>query len=307
MIRVPGQQFAFRRATQAIVLVVAMLALGMPCRAERPSEKEYLFPKEGGVYIGADYYPEHWPEERWETDLRMMKEAGFNIVRVAEFSWVLFEQLVEYVRDGGVLLTDCRTGVKDETNLAYDRTLPGLLSPALGIEIEEYESLGLGITDKDATTYRIQTESQLGSSYVAIHYADWITPTTARVMARYDQPHLEEFAAVTRNEHGIGIGWYVGTIAEEPEFYDKLVANLLRDAGIRLLVEPPAGVEVATRTNGERALLCVINHTNGNVGVAVPQGKRELLTDEKTDGTMRLTPFGVAVIELSAAELRPRE
>ena len=45
-------------------------------------------------------------------------------------------QLVEYVRDGGVLLADCRTGVKDETNLAYARTLPGLLSPALGIEIE---------------------------------------------------------------------------------------------------------------------------------------------------------------------------
>ena len=35
--------------------------------------------------------PEHWPEERWETDLRMMHEAGFNVVRVAEFSWVLFE------------------------------------------------------------------------------------------------------------------------------------------------------------------------------------------------------------------------
>ena len=41
--------------------------------------------------FGVDYYPEHWPEERWETDLRMMKDAGFNIVRVAEFSWVLFE------------------------------------------------------------------------------------------------------------------------------------------------------------------------------------------------------------------------
>src|SRR5262245_4720439 len=59
--------------------------------AQRPSAQEYLFPKNGGIYVGADYYPEHWPQERWETDLRMMKDAGFNIVRVAEFSWVLFE------------------------------------------------------------------------------------------------------------------------------------------------------------------------------------------------------------------------
>ena len=43
------------------------------------------------MYIGADYYPEHWPKERWETDIRLMKEAGFNIVRLAEFSWINME------------------------------------------------------------------------------------------------------------------------------------------------------------------------------------------------------------------------
>ena len=63
----------------------------MSVHAEALSEEDYLFPKDGGIYVGADYYPEHWPEDRWETDLQMMQEAGFNIVRVAEFSWVLFE------------------------------------------------------------------------------------------------------------------------------------------------------------------------------------------------------------------------
>jgi len=43
------------------------------------------------MYIGADYYPEHWPSDRWELDAEMMKEAGFNIVRVAEFAWVNIE------------------------------------------------------------------------------------------------------------------------------------------------------------------------------------------------------------------------
>ena len=41
--------------------------------------------------IGADYYPEHWPRERWEEDARLMKEAGFSITRLAEFSWVKME------------------------------------------------------------------------------------------------------------------------------------------------------------------------------------------------------------------------
>ena len=40
---------------------------------------------------GADYYPEHWPEERWPEDARLMAEAGFNIVRLAEFAWSRLE------------------------------------------------------------------------------------------------------------------------------------------------------------------------------------------------------------------------
>ena len=43
------------------------------------------------LYFGADYYPEHWLEERWPEDARLMKEAGFNVVRLAEFAWSKME------------------------------------------------------------------------------------------------------------------------------------------------------------------------------------------------------------------------
>ncbi|MDH7485882.1 MAG: beta-galactosidase [Anaerolineae bacterium] len=42
-------------------------------------------------YFGVDYYPEHWPEERWPEDARLMAEAGFNVVRLAEFAWSKLE------------------------------------------------------------------------------------------------------------------------------------------------------------------------------------------------------------------------
>lgn len=41
--------------------------------------------------FGADYYPEHWPEERWPEDARLMREAGFNMVRMGEFAWAMLE------------------------------------------------------------------------------------------------------------------------------------------------------------------------------------------------------------------------
>lgn len=43
------------------------------------------------LYIGAAYYPEHWPEERWKEDLRLMLDAGLNVVRMGEFAWSSME------------------------------------------------------------------------------------------------------------------------------------------------------------------------------------------------------------------------
>ena len=43
------------------------------------------------LYYGVDYYPEHWPEERWPEDARLMEDAGMNVVRLAEFAWSRME------------------------------------------------------------------------------------------------------------------------------------------------------------------------------------------------------------------------
>ncbi|MDR1530632.1 MAG: beta-galactosidase, partial [Clostridiales bacterium] len=42
-------------------------------------------------FFGADYYPEHWPRERWETDAKLMRELGLDLVRMGEFAWARFE------------------------------------------------------------------------------------------------------------------------------------------------------------------------------------------------------------------------
>ena len=44
-----------------------------------------------GIHFGVDYYPEHWPKSRWETDVKLMKEMGVQVVRLAEFSWFKME------------------------------------------------------------------------------------------------------------------------------------------------------------------------------------------------------------------------
>ncbi|WP_104162383.1 beta-galactosidase [Cryobacterium sp. N22] len=43
------------------------------------------------IGYGADYNPEQWPEEVWAEDMRLMREAGVNIVSVGIFSWALLQ------------------------------------------------------------------------------------------------------------------------------------------------------------------------------------------------------------------------
>lgn len=41
--------------------------------------------------MGTCYYPEHWDESLWESDLERMLEVGISVIRIAEFAWSKFE------------------------------------------------------------------------------------------------------------------------------------------------------------------------------------------------------------------------
>jgi len=44
------------------------------------------------MYLGVDYYPEHWPKEMMEEDVKGIKGLGANIVRIGEFAWHMMEK-----------------------------------------------------------------------------------------------------------------------------------------------------------------------------------------------------------------------
>lgn len=200
--------------------------------------------------------------------------------------------LTDYVAKGGVLLADCRLAVKDETNLCYDRTLPGLLSEALGIAIEEYEAVD------EQVQYRVVSKSGLSGEFTAGQYVDWVTPQKAEALAGYAQWHLEPFAAVTRNRFGKGTGYYVGAVVKEESFYDQLMAEVLKSAKVEAAVTPPAGVEASVREGTGRKLLFLVNHSEERKRVSVPKGKRELLSGSTTGDTIELARYEVAVVKL---------
>jgi beta-galactosidase len=44
------------------------------------------------MYLGVDYYPEHWNVNTIDEDMQRMREMGANIIRIGEFAWHLMEK-----------------------------------------------------------------------------------------------------------------------------------------------------------------------------------------------------------------------
>ena len=70
-----------------VVLCVALLiSFSVPTMAQVPST-----PYSPSLLLGAAWYPEQWPESRWEADLSLMEAAHIHFVRIGEFAWSSLE------------------------------------------------------------------------------------------------------------------------------------------------------------------------------------------------------------------------
>jgi beta-galactosidase len=65
-----------------------LLTLGVPAFAQVALPTDARRPALG---LGTAWYPEQWPESRWDADLTLMEQAHVNFVRVGEFAWSTIE------------------------------------------------------------------------------------------------------------------------------------------------------------------------------------------------------------------------
>jgi beta-galactosidase len=73
----------FVTSSIALTLISAISAPQSSAQATAPAPPSLL--------LGTAWYPEQWPESRWETDLTLMQQAGIHMVRVGEFAWSRME------------------------------------------------------------------------------------------------------------------------------------------------------------------------------------------------------------------------
>ena len=76
------------RILHRVALAAGAAALAFLAFAAKP---EAVPARPPALLLGTAWYPEQWPESRWDEDLRLMQAAGIHMVRVGEFAWSRME------------------------------------------------------------------------------------------------------------------------------------------------------------------------------------------------------------------------
>jgi beta-galactosidase len=201
----------------------------------------------------------------------------------------LVKKLEEYVRDGGKLVLTMRTGVKDWNNSVIPKTLPGDLSELTGISIEDYDCL------RELSQSIAWTEEQCKESGEVYKWCDIITLGGARALAVYEQEFYKGAPAVTCNEYGDGLTYYVGTELGE-SMMKRLVSHLLYQSEVSSIIKSPEGVEVCRRRVRDKDYLFVLNHSSVEKQVVLPQSWSVIVGKEYISGDiLQLPPYETAL------------
>jgi beta-galactosidase len=135
----------------------------------------------------------------------------------------LLVRLNQFVKDGGHIVYTFKSGFSDEHVKVRSTPQPGLIGDVCGVSYTEF-TIPRNVTV--ATPYTLQKGSD------AIRWwMELLTPTTARVVARYVHPVWGQYAAITENTYGKGLATYVGFMPSN-ELLAKILEDAVRKAGL---------------------------------------------------------------------------
>jgi beta-galactosidase len=206
------------------------------------------------------------------------------------------DRLNAYAKAGGHLVYTFKSGFSDENTKVRHTPQPGGITEAAGVRYEQF-------TRPDGVTLDGDPFGVGDKDNQARWWMEFLTPTTATVVARYKHPSWPAYAAMTRNRHGRGEVTYVGFMPTDAAI-EKILAGEAKRAGVEIPeVRFPIIVRGGLLPNG-RAVRYVLNYSAApqRLTTGLAAGTELLSGRPLAQGqALDLAPWGVAVIE----EARP--
>jgi len=119
----------------------------------------------------------------------------------------------------------------------------------------------------------------------------------AEAIATFRGGRMSGKPAVTRNRHGKGWVFYVGTDSGDAAFYDALARAAGAAGNLSPLIAAPYGVEVVSRENSETTFYFLLNITEiAHNDIQLPRPMDDLITGQPSVTKVSLGPLEVAVL-----------
>jgi len=200
------------------------------------------------------------------------------------------EQLTNFVKRGGHLVLTIRCGMKDEYNALLPSRQPGPLADIAGVKVEEYYALE---NEVPVTGNWFSGVSRLWAERLRVLDED-----RTIAVARYGKANgwLDDQIAITVHPHGRGLVYFVGAYLDDAA-QQTFIDHVVKMAGVRPVMETPAGIEVRRLVNAEgTGVFVMINHTPAEQLVQLPWQAREYLSGQLVQSKLKFGPYEVAVL-----------
>lgn len=200
-------------------------------------------------------------------------------------------RIAAYVHGGGHLVCGPFSGVVDGHDHIHDGGAPGPLRDVLGVSVDEFWPISDGMA------------VPLVSGARATLWSEWIEPEgpDTETVDSYASGELAGRPAVTRHRHGTGTAWY--TSAHLGDGIAAVLDKVLREAGVRPVLDVPEGVEATVRSGTRGTYLFVLNHGDHDTRTPLTgpyeAGGTDLLTGAAVRDHIDLAPLGAAVLRIA--------
>ncbi|MGN6088364.1 MAG: beta-galactosidase [Actinomycetales bacterium] len=193
--------------------------------------------------------------------------------------------LRRYVEAGGHALVTYFSGIVDEEDHIRLGGYPGAFRDLLGVRSEEFFPLreGESVTLDDGSRASVWTE--------------WLHLDGASAVSSYEDGPLPGVPAVTRNEVGDGVAWYLATRPDEHHLR-LLLRRIAEEAGVSPVAQADEGVELVRRRAADgTSFVFALNH--GTAPAKLQVSGTDLLSGAELDGGAQVGPGDVLVVRES--------
>jgi beta-galactosidase len=198
-------------------------------------------------------------------------------------------RLNAFAEAGGHLVYTFKSGFSNEDTKVRYASQPGAIAQAAGVNYQLF-------TEPKGVKIGSELYGLSGKELEARWWMEFLNPTTAKVIARFEHHSWPNYAAITRNSYGKGEVTYIGFMPS-----DALIEGILTDTAKRAgVVWPDAArfpliVRNGTLTNGRRVrYLLNYSREKQNIPRELTNGT-DLLTGRQAAST--IDPWGVAILE----------